>query len=129
MNKHLALAYGFAGLAVAAALITFVTTSTTPEPVEIAARIPEEAAALDRVDAPAPPTVASDTQEAAVEYVYVDEPARAGRHDEHGDEDDEHDDRGSDADDEEHDDRSAYDDEGEGGDDDEARGGHDDDED
>lgn len=119
MNKHLALAYGFAGLAVAAALITFVTTSTTPEPVEIAARIPEEAAALDRVDGPTP-TVAPDTQEAAVEYVYVDEPARAGRHDEHGErDDDEHDERDDDDDDE----REGDDD------DDDARGGHDDDQD
>lgn len=116
MNKHLALAYGFAGLAVAAALITFVTTSTTPELVELAARIPEEAAALDRVDGPAPATVAPDTQEAAVEYVYVDEPARAGRHDEHGERDDD-----------EHDERDD-DDESEG-DEDDARGGHDDDED
>lgn len=117
MNKHLALAYGFAGLAVAAALIAFVTTSTAPEPVEVAAQNPVVAA--DRSNA-AGSDVASDLPEAAVEYVYVDEPARAGRYDEHGDRDgDDHDDDDDD-DDRDRDDRNDRDH-------DDARGGHHDD--
>jgi signal transduction histidine kinase len=121
MNKHLALAYAFAGLAVAAALIAFVTTSTlTPDPAEVATGVAEAAApdpgtpAAAPSEAPTATVAAAPAPEPAVEYVYVDEPARAGgRHDDDDDEDDEH----------EHDEHE------DGDDDREERGGHHDDDD
>lgn len=115
MNKHLALAYAFAGLAVAAALIAFVTTSTvTPGPSLTQVTTAEPTSAIhDLPGDPASVGASASPPEPAVEYVYVDEPARAGdRHDD-DDEDDEHEN-----------------DEHEDGDDDrEERGGHHDDDD
>ena len=111
MNKHLALAYGFAGLAVAAVVVTFVSTSTNAlDPTEVAVVAPE-AAAPDPTPAtpalaetPATTEAASTAPEATVDYVYVDEPARGGgRHDDEGDDDDEHErNEGRDDDDDHH---------------------------
>jgi hypothetical protein len=96
MNKHLALAYGFAGLAAAAALIAFVTTSTPAlAPDDLGSPATEAPPAAAALLAPEPPLAANveTAAEAPVEYVYVDEPlgGTVGSHGDHEEEDEEDD--------------------------------------
>lgn len=118
MNKQIAFAYGIAGLAVAAALVAVVTTSTQTanDAAELSAPLAMTEPTYSSAPAEQPLVVAQATPTEAlppVEYVYVDEPAAANRRD-HDDEDDRHEGES----------------EGESEDDDrDRRGGHDDDDD
>jgi hypothetical protein len=93
MNKQIALAYGIAGLAVAAALVSMVFATTqetlTQEP------ITNETTEVTLSQRVTPPEEAAPTAEQPVEYVYVDEPA-TGRNYKDDDDDDDHDDHDDD---------------------------------
>jgi hypothetical protein len=111
MNKQIAFAYGIAGLAVAAALVAVVATSTQAanDAADLTAPLimTEPSLGATPVEQPLVVAQAAPTETLPPEYVYVDEPAptsRRGHDDEHKGEshrerDDDRDDRGHDDDD------------------------------
>lgn len=115
MNKQIAFAYGIAGLAVAAAFITYITApvdgfdSAAPEQTQVSTLEQPQGSTLEQPIAATPQGVvlaqAAPQEELPPEYVYVDEPAPTKRYD-----DDDDDGRHERDDDREHGERRDHDD-------------------